>query len=148
MSKQTDALKLALEAWDAEDFDIKVFQMRMENCREALAEQPAQQQGPVISRDTALALANAFYTGGCSEREVAFARFVAAALRNPDEPDYKALWQQMCERCDELDAKLAQQRKPLVWLTDEEAIFLIENESLGRGELIDAIEAKLREKNQ
>lgn len=37
--------------------------------------------------------------------------------------------------------------KPLVWLTDEEAIFLIENESLGRGELIDAIKAKLREKN-
>jgi len=33
-----------------------------------------------------------------------------------DEPDYKALWQQMCERCDELDKKLAQ-RKPL---TDEE----------------------------
>ena len=30
--------------------------------------------------------------------------------------DYKALWQQMCERCDELDKKLAQ-RKPL---TDEE----------------------------
>jgi hypothetical protein len=24
------------------------------------------------------------------------------------EPDYKALWQQMCERCDELDKKLAQ----------------------------------------
>ena len=32
------------------------------------------------------------------------------------ETDYKALWQQMCERCDELDKKLAQ-RKPL---TDEE----------------------------
>ena len=28
------------------------------------------------------------------------------------ETDYKALWQQMCERCDELDKKLAQ-RKPL-----------------------------------
>jgi hypothetical protein len=35
-----------------------------------------------------------------------------------DEPDYKALWQQMCERCDELDKKLAQ-RKPL---TDEEIL--------------------------
>ena len=32
------------------------------------------------------------------------------------ETDYKALWQQMCERCDELDKKLAQ-RNPL---TDEE----------------------------
>jgi len=37
-------------------------------------------------------------------------------LEAKDEPDYKALWQQMCERCDELDKKLAQ-RKPL---TDEE----------------------------
>jgi hypothetical protein len=37
--------------------------------------------------------------------------------------DYKALWQQMCERCDELDKKLAQ-RKPL---TDEE-IYKIAND--------------------
>jgi hypothetical protein len=29
--------------------------------------------------------------------------------KEEDEPDYKALWQQMCERCDELDKKLAQQ---------------------------------------
>ena len=28
--------------------------------------------------------------------------------------DYKALWQQMCERCDELDKKLAQQ-ETLAW---------------------------------
>jgi len=39
-------------------------------------------------------------------------------LEAKDEPDYKALWQQMCERCDELDKKLAQ-RKPL---TDEEIL--------------------------
>jgi len=41
------------------------------------------------------------------------------------EPDYKALWQQMCERCDELDAKLAKQEQrsdseqlgePVAWL--------------------------------
>ena len=37
--------------------------------------------------------------------------------------------------------------KPWWGLTDEEALFLIENELLGRGELIDAIEAKLKEKN-
>jgi hypothetical protein len=29
--------------------------------------------------------------------------------KEEDEPDYKALWQQMCERCDELDKKLAHQ---------------------------------------
>ena len=34
---------------------------------------------------------------------------IKAALEAKDEPDYKALWQQMCERCDELDKKLAQQ---------------------------------------
>jgi hypothetical protein len=33
---------------------------------------------------------------------------IKAALEAKDEPDYKALWQQMCERCDELDKKLAQ----------------------------------------
>ena len=40
-----------------------------------------------------------------------------------NEPDYKALWQQMCERCDELDAKLAKQEpvaephkgEPVAW---------------------------------
>ena len=37
--------------------------------------------------------------------------------------DYKALWQQMCERCDELDKKLAQ-RKPL---TDEEIGAILED---------------------
>ena len=37
---------------------------------------------------------------------------IKAALEAKDEPDYKALWQQMCERCDELDKKLTQ-RKPL-----------------------------------
>jgi len=41
---------------------------------------------------------------------------IKAALEAKDKPDYKALWQQMCERCDELDKKLAQ-RKPL---TDEQ----------------------------
>lgn len=37
--------------------------------------------------------------------------------------------------------------KPWRGLTDEEAVFLIENELLGRGELLDVIEAKLKEKN-
>lgn len=37
--------------------------------------------------------------------------------------------------------------KPWVGLTDEEAIFLIENELLSRSDLIETIEAKLKEKN-
>jgi len=47
---------------------------------------------------------------------------IKAALEAKDEPDYKALWQQMCERCDELDKKLAQ-RKPL---TDEQVRNIID----------------------
>jgi hypothetical protein len=56
-----------------------------------------------------------------------------AALEAKDDPDYKALWQQMCERCDDLDKELAatdrqveilsdslsqsrkQQNKPVAW---------------------------------
>ena len=36
-------------------------------------------------------------------------RIAREALAQPEqEPDYKVLWEQMCERCDELDKKLAQ----------------------------------------
>lgn len=38
-------------------------------------------------------------------------------------------------------------QRPWVGLTDEEAIFLIENELLSRSDLIETIEAKLKEKN-
>ena len=44
------------------------------------------------------------------------------------------------------DAKKYEQRE-FVGLTDDEAIFLIENEALERGDLLEAIEAKLKEKN-
>jgi hypothetical protein len=62
--------------------------------------------------------------------------------------DYKVLWQQMCERCDELDKKLAQ-RKPL---TDEEikSQWFVFWEADCHPWAIDfarAIEAKLKEKN-
>ncbi len=62
--------------------------------------------------------------------------------------DYKALWQQMCERCDELDKKLAQ-RKPL---TDEEiksqwSVFWEADCHPWAIDFARAIEAKLKEKN-
>jgi hypothetical protein len=65
-----------------------------------------------------------------------------------DEPDYKALWQQMCERCDELDKKLAQ-RKPL---TDEEiksqwSVFWEADCHPWAIDFARAIEAKLKQKN-
>lgn len=48
------------------------------------------------------------------------------------EPDYKALWEQMCERCDELDKKLAQleqrnvseQQETLAWKPDRSGKYL------------------------
>jgi hypothetical protein len=58
--------------------------------------------------------------------------------------DYKALWQQMCERCDELDKKLAQ--RTWVGLTDED-VDLIANKHATLQGAIWAIEAKLKEKN-
>ena len=56
--------------------------------------------------------------------------------------DYKALWQQMCERCDELDKKLAQ-CKPL---TDEEIWACLPKEE-DEMAFARAIEAKLKQKN-
>ena len=57
--------------------------------------------------------------------------------------DYKVLWQQMCERCDELDKKLAQ--RTWVGLTDEEIQYCVE---LKNPEAIaEEVEAKLKEKN-
>ena len=90
--------------------------------------------------------------------------------------DYKALWQQMCERCDELDKKLAQQehgwtseriagmarlkaqqdsrlepQRTWIGLTDEE-ILLIAADCAASHQHTDlnyerALEAKLKEKN-
>ena len=81
--------------------------------------------------------------------------------------DYKVLWQQMCERCDELDKKLAQQetlpwtnkmsidvpnqilytapQRTWVGLTDEEIQYCVE---LKNPEAIaEEVEAKLKDKN-
>jgi len=56
--------------------------------------------------------------------------------------DYKALWQQMCERCDELDKKLAQ--RTWIGLTNQELADCwdtIPERAMRR------VEAKLKEKN-
>jgi len=91
--------------------------------------------------------------------------------KEEDEPDYKALWQQMCERCDELDKKLAQPKhgwtperiagvarlkaqqdsrfepqRTWVGLTDEEISELI-RATHNTGSFVRAIEAKLKQKN-
>ena len=96
----------------------------------------------------------------------------ALAQRKEPEPDYKVLWEQMCERCDELDNKLAHPEQELVcicgavwegqelvstppqrtWvgLTEEEVevcFHHVDEAGIGLFDFAEAIEAKLKEKN-
>ena len=52
-----------------------------------------------------------------------------------DEPNYKALWEQMCQRCDELDAKLSEAEK-------ESALQALHNENERLGLYKDAYAEK------
>ena len=72
---------------------------------------------------------------------------IKAALEAKDEPDYKALWQQMCERCDELDKKLAQ--RTWVELTNEEINKIIGSDRYSEllKAVVQTVQAKLKEKN-
>ena len=45
-------------------------------------------------------------TDGLVNKALAAGKEALAQPKEP-EPDYKVLWEQMCERCDELDKKLA-----------------------------------------
>ena len=58
--------------------------------------------------------------------------------------NYKALWEQMCERCDELDKQLAQ--RTWVGLTEAQCGVLWKT-NMTPFEYYEAIEAKLKEKN-
>jgi hypothetical protein len=57
--------------------------------------------------------------------------------------DYKALWEQMCQRCDELDKKLAQ--RTWVGLTDKDWNRSKHNYDFQKG--VDWAESILKEKN-
>jgi hypothetical protein len=67
------------------------------------------------------------------------------------ETDYKALWQQMCERCDELDKKLAQRpsRSDITWagLDVEDYIKALELCDFDKDAAFEFFEAKLKDKN-
>jgi hypothetical protein len=62
-----------------------------------------------------------------------------------EQDDYKALWQQMCERCDELDKKLAQ--RTWVGLDVEDYIKALELCDFDKDAAFDFFEAKLKELN-
>jgi hypothetical protein len=59
--------------------------------------------------------------------------------------DYKALWEQMCQRCDELDKKLAQ--RTWVELDEEDYIKAYELCDFDKEAAFEFFEAKLRSKN-
>ena len=61
--------------------------------------------------------------------------------------DYKALWEQMCQRCDELDKKLAQ--RTWVGLTNDEVKKIVGSDRYTDllKEVVQIVEAKLRSKN-
>jgi hypothetical protein len=59
--------------------------------------------------------------------------------------DYKALWEQMCQRCDELDKKLAQ--RTWVGLDEENYIKAYELCDFDKIAAFDFFESKLKGKN-
>jgi hypothetical protein len=59
--------------------------------------------------------------------------------------DYKALWEQMCQRCDELDKKLAQ--RTWVEIDDEDFSKALELCDFDKIAAFEFFETKLRSKN-
>jgi hypothetical protein len=61
-----------------------------------------------MTKDEALLMCLEYIEKNAHERKYV-RHAIKAAIEVKNEPDYKELWQQMCERCDSLDKKLAQQ---------------------------------------
>mgnify|MGYP003334173765 CR=1 FL=1 len=62
--------------------------------------------------------------------------------------DYKALYEQMCERCDELDKKLAQIEQQWVGLTmEDKQEYVAQDYGGNRLDAMDWAEKRLKEKN-
>jgi hypothetical protein len=61
-----------------------------------------------MTKDEALIMCLEYIEKNAHERKYV-RHAIKAAIEVKNEPDYKELWQQMCERCDSLDKKLAQQ---------------------------------------
>jgi hypothetical protein len=60
-----------------------------------------------MTKDEALIMCLEYIEKNAHERKYV-RHAIKAAIEVKNEPDYKELWQQMCERCDSLDKKLAQ----------------------------------------
>jgi hypothetical protein len=70
---------------------------------------------------------------------------IKAAIEVKNEPDYKELWQQMCERCDSLDKKLTQ--RTWVEIDDEDFSKALELCDFDKIAAFEFFEAKLKERN-
>ena len=97
-------MKLALEL-AREGIEIHSPNMPEYKVCAALIEALAKQEQRNVTKDEHDVLMKALAKSG----KVVDAGFLAK--QEQIEPDYKALWKQMCERCDELDAKLAKQEQ-------------------------------------
>jgi hypothetical protein len=99
-----------------------------------------------MTKDEALIMCLEYIEKNAHERKYV-RHAIKAAIEVKNEPDYKELWQQMCERCDSLDKKLAQ--RTWVGLTNDEVNNFAAGCHLGnsvQGAIYKA-EAKLKEKN-
>jgi hypothetical protein len=127
---QTEALRLALEALEylatqiKPDYEHSKAITAIKAALEA-KDEPWEQFYPEMGKPYAFEAS--IYSNARMKVDVVTGNVSIGTVKKPcglecdctdvcKQDDYKALWQQMCERCDELDKKLAQ-RKPL---TDEE----------------------------
>ena len=133
MSKEREALKLALEALESNHEEIVHDWALVEKnnqaitaIKEALA-QPEQKPVADIDGDEFDAHFRKRINVYADEHPALLVRQLARRLRKE--------W------------NTTPPQRTWVGLTDEESILLIENDSIGRGELIDIVTAKLKEKN-
>ena len=150
------ALKLALEALECDPLDMALnpdghMGFRKDQAitaiREALAE-PSEALAEESAHESELLMNDENYR----RKTLALVNKVdqeeSSGTEQPAQKEYTSFSEWAHDYVqDNLHKLKPAQRKPWMSLTDDEAIFLIENELLGRGDLIDAIEAKLKAKN-
>ena len=144
---QTEALKLALEA--LEMFCEHGAILRPIEIRNAI-------KAALEAKDEPYALEASMYSNDRMKVDVVTGNVSIGTVKKPcglecdctdvcKQDDYKALWQQMCERCDELDKKLAQ--RTWVGLDVEDYIKALELCDFDKDAAFDFFEAKLKELN-
>jgi|688.fasta_scaffold71186_4 hypothetical protein len=97
-----------------------------------------------MTKDEALLMCLEYIEKNAHERKYV-RHAIKAAIEVKNEPDYKELWQQMCERCDSLDKKLTQ--RTWVEIDDEDFSKALELCDFDKIAAFEFFEAKLKERN-